>query len=187
MIKINIVCVGNLKDKQKRQELIRKVEEAWENGIIVVCAAGNLGPERGSISPLGISRKVITVGCHDGKLFSDNENRCETYSGRGPTRNAIKKPDIVAPGTDIISCNVHFYQTGKKTYEKVIYKNAYVEKSGTSMATPMVSGAAALLLQKNPYMTQEQIKKKILYTAIDMGEPWTKQGWGMLNIRRALG
>lgn len=185
---INIsIGVGNLKDKKKQQELIRKVEEAWENGIIVVCAAGNMGPERGSISPLGISRKVITVGCHDGKLFSDNENRCETYSGRGPTRNAIKKPDLVAPGTDIISCNVHFYQTGKKTYEKVIYKNAYVAKSGTSMATPMVSGAAALLLQKNPYMTQEQIKKKILYTAMDMGEPWTKQGWGMLNIRRALG
>ena len=64
--------------------------------------------------------------------------------------------------------------------------NAYTAKSGTSMATPMVAGAAALLLQKNPYQNPEQIKKKLLYSATDLGEPWTKQGWGMLNIKRAL-
>lgn len=184
---INIsIGVGNLKDKKKQQELIRKVEEAWENGIIVVCAAGNLGPERGSISPLGVSRKVITVGCHDGQLFSDNENRCETYSGRGPTKDAIKKPDLVAPGTEIVSCNVHYYRKGKRGYDAGAYQNAYIAKSGTSMATPMVSGAAALLLQKYPHMSQEQIKKKMLYSATDLKESWTKQGWGMLNIRRAL-
>ena len=66
------------------------------------------------------------------------------------------------------------------------YQNAYIAKSGTSMATAMVSAAAALLWQHNPDMSREQIKKKILYSAVDLGEPWIKQGWGMLNIERAL-
>ena len=185
---INIsIGLGNLKDRQKKQELIAKVEEAWQRGILVVCAAGNLGPAKGSISPLGASRRVVTVGCHDGNFFGENANRCETYSGRGPSKDAIRKPDLVAPGTEIISCNAHFYYQRKRRYVHTIQAvNAYTAKSGTSMATPMVSGAAALLLQKNPGLNTEQIKKKLLYSATDLGEPWTKQGWGMLNIRRAL-
>lgn len=159
---------------------MKKIEEAWDEGLFIVCAAGNLGPGKGSISPLGASCKVVTVGCHDGEYFKDYENRCETYSGRGPTKTAIKKPDLVAPGTEIISCNAYLYKKNKH------YQNGYIAKSGTSMATAMVSGAAALLMQINPYMSREQIKKKLFYTALDLGEPWIKQGWGMLNIGRAL-
>jgi serine protease AprX len=59
-----------------------------------------------------------------------------------------------------------------------------VKKSGTSMATPIVSGAAALLLQKYPYMNNEQVKRKMVYSARDLGEAWNKQGWGMLDIQR---
>lgn len=178
---INIsVGIGSLKDKKKQRELIAKVETAWDNGMLVVCAAGNQGPDKGSISLLGGSRKVLTIGCHDGEYFKDYKNRCETYSGRGPTRTAIKKPDIVAPGTEIVSCNAQFYKKNKH------YQNAYIAKSGTSMATAMVSGAAALLWQRNPNMSQEQVKKRLLYTAVDLGEPWTKQGWGMLNIGKAI-
>lgn len=184
---INIsVGIGNLNDRKKQNILLKKVEEAWAQGILVVCAAGNLGPGRGSISPLGAGRNVITVGCHDGEYYKDYANRCETYSGRGPTKDFIKKPDIVAPGTEIVSCNIFYYQKGRKPYSLTSYQNAYIAKSGTSMATAIVSAAAALLLQKNPNMTNEQIKKKLLYTATDLKEPWTKQGWGMLNIKRAL-
>lgn len=185
---INIsIGLGNLKDRQKKQELLAKVEEAWQRGILVVCAAGNLGPAKGSISPLGASRRVVTVGCHDGNFFGENANRCETYSGRGPSKDTIIKPDLVAPGTEIISCNAHFYYQKKRRHVHTIQTvNAYTAKSGTSMATPMVSGAAALLLQKNPGLNPEQIKKKLLYSATDLGEAWTKQGWGMLNICRAL-
>lgn len=170
---VNIsVGIGNLKDKLKQQELVNKVEELCGYGIIVVCAAGNLGPDKGSISPLGVSKKVITVGCHDGEYFKDYENRCEIYSGRGPTRDAIKKPDIVAPGTEIISC--------------CIGKDSYMAKSGTSMATAIVSGAVALIWQKYPQLSREQVIKRLLYSATDLKEPWIKQGWGMLNIKRAL-
>lgn len=174
------IGIGSLKDEGKKRDLIEKVEAVWDSGIVVICAAGNLGPKQGSISPLGVSSKVITVGCHDGEFFSDRMNRCETYSGRGPTEFCIKKPDIVAPGTDIVSCC--------NKYIKILngYQEAYYMKSGTSMATPQVAGAAALLLEKNENLDNDMIKRKILFSATDLNEPWVKQGWGMLNIKKML-
>lgn len=175
------IGIGILQDEEKERELRQYVDEAWNQGLVVVCAAGNTGPERATISALGKSRNVITVGCHDGEYYKDSGKRCEMYSGRGPADRIIKKPDLVAPGTEIISCNAA-YRTGNRRRNAP----AYVKKSGTSMATPMVSGAAALLLQKWPEMKQEMIKKRLLYAATDLKEPWTKQGFGMLNIKRAL-
>lgn len=73
-------------------------------------------------------------------------------------------------GTEIMSCNVGIEYKGRG------YRNAYVAKSGTSMATPIVSGGIALLLQKYPYFTNEQAKKKLQYSATDLSLPWSKQG-----------
>ncbi len=172
------IGIGQITDKNKMNELIKTVDKAWDSGIVVVCAAGNLGPEPMTISPLGASKKVITVGCHEGGYFTGRRSLCEDYSGRGPSPYAVKKPDVVAPGTDIISCNAAFRGAFKG------YRNAYIKKSGTSMATPIVSGAAALLLQKYPFLTNEQVKRKINYSATDLHEPWTKQGWGMVNVKK---
>ncbi len=174
------IGLGTLQDEKKKEQLQKKVEEAWACGLVVVCAAGNMGPKSGTLSPLGASSKVIAVGCHDGTIFGDKEHRCELYSGRGPTKYEIKKPDIVAPGTDIISCNARFQQTKDNIFAP------YITKSGTSMATPLVSGAVALLLQNNPTLSNDMVKKKLLYAATDLQESWNKQGWGMLNIQRAL-
>ena len=174
------IGIGHIEDKGKMQELLQAVDMAWNEGLVVVCAAGNMGPEPMTISPLGSSKKVITVGCHDGGYFKGKHSLCESYSGRGPYLDAMKKPDVVAPGTDIVSCNVACRSSFRG------YKNAYVKKSGTSMATPIVSGAAALLLQKYPELSNEQVKRKINYSATDMKEPWTKQGWGMVNVARLI-
>ena len=59
-------------------------------------------------------------------------------------------------------------------------------KSGTSMATPVVSGAAALAFQKFPDITNEECKQKLQFTATDLGLPWNRQGWGLLNVERLL-
>lgn len=174
------IGVGKLREESDKAKLIDAVEAVWDRGIVVVAAAGNGGPEPMSISPIGVSKKVITVGCHDGGYFGQRDSLCENYSGRGPTEYAIKKPDIVAPGTDIVSC----CSKVRKTYYG--YKDAYIKKSGTSMATPIVSGAAALLLQKMPGLTNEMVKNKLIYTATDMKEPWSKQGWGMINVNKLL-
>ena len=174
------VGIGNLEEEEKERLLQEKINEVWDNGILVVCAAGNQGPGDGTVSSVGGSARVVTVGCHDGGYFQNNPHRCELYSGWGARGECIRKPDIVAPGTEIISCNVNYHGLNGRV------RNAYVAKSGTSMATPVVAGAAALALQKYPGMTNEECKQKLQYTATDLGLPWNRQGWGMLNVKELL-
>lgn len=168
-IRILNISVGTVKEGDKRDEiLIRWVEEAWDAGIAVVAAAGNMGPHPYTITAPGVSRKIITVG-------SSDEMDTAT-SGRGPTRNCVCKPDIVTPGAGIYSCNHNWQLNGK----------LYCVKSGTSMATPMVSGAIALLLEKEPELDCVQIKMRIYESAIDMGMEHQRQGWGRLSIPKLL-
>ncbi len=174
------IGMGMQTDKRKIEHLLQLIDAAWEEGIIVVCAAGNNGPKAMTLSPLGARKKVVTVGCHEGGYFGNKKDLCENYSGRGPSPYYMRKPDIVAPGTDIVSCNAFIEKRGKR------YRNAYIAKSGTSMATPIVSGAMALLLQKNPGYTNEQAKRKLQITAKDLKEPWNKQGYGMIQINSLL-
>ncbi len=170
------VGIGSLKEEEKEQALREKVEQVWDSGVLVVCAAGNKGPGEGSISAVGGSGKVITVGCHDGEYRKDQAGLCAAYSGRGEEGAVPRKPDIVAPGTDIISCSAN-YQAGRP----------YIAKSGTSMATPVVAGAAALAFSCFPRMSNEECREKLLYTATDLQLPWNQQGWGMVHVGRLLG
>lgn len=175
------VGIGDLDDRQKELALRNKLEQLWDRGILVVCAAGNKGPGDGSISAVGGSAKVLTVGCHDGHFREGASWRCENYSGRGKPGANPRKPDIVAPGTDIVSCSSVFSRQRDR------YVNAYIAKSGTSMATPIVSAAAALAMERFPGISNEECRQKLLYTATDLGVPWNQQGWGMVNVRRLLG
>jgi serine protease AprX len=175
------ISMGEVENVALMQRLISCLDRAWDDGIFVVVAAGNRGPASRSLSHLGESSKVVTVGCHDGLDWRGKEHSCELYSGRGPAGTSLKKPDIVAPGTDITSCNAWFRNTPRG------YKDPYTVKNGTSMSTPLVAGAAALCFQKYPWYTNEQVKRRILRTATDLDEPWSKQGWGMLNVARMLG
>lgn len=172
------VGIGFLSEWEKEKAMQDKIDEVWESGILVVCAAGNKGPGDGTISSVGSGRFILTVGCHDGRYAGDNSKRCESYSGRGMAGGLVRKPDLVAPGTDIVSCNGGYGHGGNS--------NAYMAKSGTSMATPVVSGAAALAFQKYPYMTNDQCRQKLQFSATDLGLPWNQQGWGMLNVERLL-
>lgn len=173
------VGIGDSGGRERMEELKGLLERVCEEGVVVVCAAGNKGPAEGSLSTLGESSQVITVGCHEGGFFGNRKDLCEYYSGRGRAGQIDRKPDIVAPGTDIISCNLHL-QKDRGGH----YRDAYVRKSGTSMATPIVSGAAALFLQKYPYCSSMQLKRRMLLAAKDLGEEENKQGWGMLNIEK---
>ncbi len=172
--------------------LVKGVNAVWDAGIVVVVAAGNNGPGPMSISTPGISRKVITVGSSDDRITVELfGNKTMDYSGRGPTASCIKKPDIVAPGSNIISCgtmkNYQRYRYNLLNNPRNDYSSLmYTVKSGTSMATPIVSGAIALLLSKYPKMTTKEVKLKLRESAVDLGYPWSKQGWGLLNIPRLL-
>lgn len=169
--------------------LVQGVNAVWDQGIVVVVAAGNNGPGPMSISIPGISRKVITVGSADDNILVELAGaKLKDYSGRGPTKSCIKKPDIVAPGSNVISCNISNFIVNSYLMEKeCACPMMYTTKSGTSMATPIVSGALALLLQKYPNMTNAEVKLRLRQSAIDLGFSWEKQGWGLIHIPSLLG
>lgn len=171
-IRIVNISVGSMKNTNnyETEKLVNAVEKLWRLGFVVVVAAGNNGPDKGSVTAPGNAKSVITVGASDDNLVRGNENM-KNYSGRGPTDVCVVKPEIVCPGTGIISCN---------------NKNGYSSKSGTSMAVPIVSGIIALMLEKNPNLSNKEVKKRIYETAIDIGLPKNHQGWGEINAKALI-
>lgn len=168
-------------DKEEWAVLKKQMEFLWLSNIVIVAAAGNKGPNLMTLSPIGECASSICVGCHDGDYKGKGGRLCDEYSSRGPGRdldsvisNPLKKPDIVAPGTDIVSCH-HKYML-----------SPYIAKSGTSMSAPIVSGACALCLQKYPNLTNRDLRRMLLNSAKDLGESWSKQGAGMLQIGQLL-
>ena len=120
---------------------------------------------------------MITVGASDDcPKTRELRGIHPCYSGRGPTRECVCKPDITAPGSNITACGSRF---GRGI-------SAYQTKSGTSMATPVVSGAIALLLEKYPDMTNVEVKMRLKETAVDLGMPRNRQGWGQIHVGRLL-
>lgn len=189
---VNISVGTSSKDNlDENSLLVQGVNAVWDSGIVVVVAAGNNGPGPMSISTPGISRKVITVGSSDDNIAVEVfGSKSKDYSGRGPTPYCIKKPDIVAPGSNIISCNISRYLSrsrgGGIRVNSEDSPMMYTVKSGTSMATPVVSGAIALLLSAQPNLTNREVKLALRDSAIDLGQHWEKQGWGLLNVRELI-
>ena len=164
---VNISVGTTCNSKRNHARLLESVEQLWDEGGVVVTAAGKQGPRPGSITAPGSSKKVITVGSSD--LLEGRS----AISGRGPTAECVCKPDIVAPGNKIMSC------VPGKPY-------SYGVKSGTSMSTPLVTGAIACALEKNPALTNTDIKTMLMNSADDMGLPQNLQGWGKFNRRKFL-
>lgn len=170
-IRIINISVGSdyEKNDKENEALIEAVEDMWKRGFVVVAAAGNNGPVGGTITIPGCAKSIITVGAADDdqEVKIRGQKSMIHYSGRGPTDICIVKPEIVAPGTGIMSCS-----NGRQLYSS---------QSGTSMATPVVAGSIALMLEKNPSLTNKEIKRRIFETAVDLGYDKNHQGWGMIH------
>lgn len=174
VVNISFGTLGNNKEENKR--LLDEVELLWDLGYVVVAAAGNNGPGPSSISTPGDCKKIITVGADNDNLkMIVNGKVTYNYSGRGPTKQCILKPDIVAPANGIFSCC--------NLWEKRYF---YVAKSGTSMATPIVTGGICLMLSKNRYLSNVECKKILKETADDLKMDRNRQGWGKINLIKAL-
>ena len=155
----------------EKDPLCRAVEKAVQAGLIVVVAAGNSGPERGTILSPGTSKNAITVGAVDDKRTIDtSDDTIAPFSSRGPTNEGYPKPDIVAPGVNINSLS----------NSKL---DGYSALSGTSMATPVVSGAVALLFNKYENIKPHEVKQKLLKSCIDLNDSIEMQGAGLLNLK----
>src|ERR1700691_6297354 len=158
--------------------LCQAVEAAWKSGIVVVAAAGNLGRNGyASITAPGNSPHAITVGCMKTmETYPRNDDLIASYSSKGPTYiDQTLKPDVVAPGNLVVSlldpgstleaqfpANVMppSYYTASGTGPAM-----YFQLSGTSMATPVIAGAAAVMLQQNPSLSPDTVKARLMQTA----------------------
>jgi serine protease AprX len=149
--------------------LCMAVERAARAGIVVVTSAGNYGvtstgaPVLGGITSPGNSPAALTVGAIDTKGTADrSDDVIAPYSSKGPTRfDLAVKPDVVAPGTRIVSLeanNSYLATTYPQWHVAGTGNNAYLRLSGSSMATAVVSGGVALLLNAQPSLTPAQVK-----------------------------
>lgn len=174
-IRILNISVGMLPDAGKKEQmaLLEAVERLWDAGIVVVAAAGNNGPKENTVTVPGISRKIVTVGsCDDTEQLNVKGGLDLGYSGMGPTACCIVKPEILAPGTNIISCNRNM--------------RGYTTKSGTSMAAPVVSGAIALLTELHPDFTPQEIKLRLYERAYPRGKQIGKKCWGIVHVENLI-
>jgi serine protease AprX len=140
------------------------VEILWFNGIVVVVSAGNKG--NGAIYPPANDPFVITVGATDDKgTGSITDDVVASFSAYGITDLGAVKPDLVAPGKNIVARLVNMNMGLAGAHPGNVVNNQYFRMSGTSMAAPMVSGAVALLLQDEPGLTPDQVKFRLMTTA----------------------
>jgi serine protease AprX len=199
---MNISVEGDVTCPAAYDPVDRAVDAAWKAGIVVVCSAGNEGAfgEGGILSP-GNDPYAITVGAADTQQTdTTSDDAVCSYSSIGPTLfDEYAKPDLVAPGNHIISLRapgswvdstypqtrvpVSTYIPGAPSWTPSVY----AVMSGTSAAAPVVSGAAALLIQEDPSLTPGDVKLRLMDTAqqIATSNPYA-EGAGELDVAAAV-
>jgi serine protease AprX len=182
---INLSLGRPVYESYKLDPLCQAVEAAWKAGIVVVAAAGNDGRDNtegtdgyGTIESPGNDPYVITVGAMKAMgTYPRTDDLIASYSSKGPTAiDHIVKPDIVAPGNHVVSLlapgstlagesensvPVSYYERTTSTAPST----HFLILNGTSMATPVVSGAVADIIQADPSLTPDQIKARLMKTA----------------------
>src|ERR1700739_2235780 len=181
---INLSLGRAVYESYKLDPLCQAVEKAWQSGIVVVVAAGNNGrylPTSGyaTVQPPANDPYVLTVGSMKPMGTPQRgDDLIASYSSKGPTViDHVVKPDVVAPGNLLVSTetsNTALYNTETSNqipYSSYIYggssspSKTYFELSGTSMATGVVSGMVADLLQAHSTLTPDQVKARLMKTA----------------------
>lgn len=161
--------------------MCRAVEQAWSAGIVVVAAAGNEGPESGTIGSPGIDPKIITVGAADDhNTVPKKDDSIADFSSRGPTVDGLIKPDVVCPGVNIISLAAPGSLLNKQLRKNKVGTD-YLSLSGTSMATPICAGVVALILQAFPKLLPDQVKTLLIQNAQPLGSSRSDEGAGYVN------
>jgi subtilisin family serine protease len=198
---INLSVAAGVYESYHTDPLTLAARRAVEAGLVVVSAAGNLGrgpdgaPQYGAIGAPGNAPWVITVGAssHNGTVDRADDS-IAGFSSRGPSSIDFQaKPDLVAPGLGIESLaeagsTLWNTKPAMRLWGTVsTASEPYLSLSGTSMASPVVSGTIALMLQANPSLTPNLVKAILQYTAeARPSYDGLTQGAGFLNARGAV-
>ncbi|MEM7611544.1 MAG: S8 family serine peptidase [Pseudomonadota bacterium] len=191
---VNLSLGKAVSESNTTDPLVLAVDRLWDAGMVVVIAAGNDGHSGNmTINSPGNSRKAITVGSitdnGTGDDFSDDY--VSTFSSLGPTvGDLVLKPDLVAPGNKIAAAIPNYAKlTGllaTRVKDCSTCSGKYLELSGTSMAAPLVSAAAAMMLEKNSSLTPSTVKARLMRSARKVSDEPTAVGAGVLDIDAAL-
>jgi len=161
------------------------------NGLTILFAAGNDGPNSGTVGSPSTAKNTITVGNHQNR-YSGAPDNIMSSSSRGPTDDGRIKPDILAPGGYVRSCRA---QEATDTDSATWSNTYYLEYTGTSMAAPNAAGAAAMVreyleeIAQRPSPQGALVKALLILGAQDIGSrdiPNNDEGWGRLNLRNTL-
>lgn len=184
---VNLSLNSSVAESYQTSPLDAAVEILWFNKIVVVASAGNQGS--GVIFPPANDPFIITVGATDDNGTSSlSDDAVASFSAYGQTSDGFKKPDLVAPGRNIIARLVNQNMGLANAHPANKVGDQYFRMSGTSMAAPMVSGAVAILLQDEPNLNPDQVKYRLMTTA---NKSWTgynsgKAGAGYLDVYAAV-
>ena len=166
---VNLSVNSTIEQSYHTSPMDAAVEILWFNGIVVVASVGNKGPGGGfntvNAAPAN-DPFIITVGASDERGTSDpNDDVIAPYSAHGSTVDGFLKPEIIAPGKDIVSVLADTSSWKFEHPDKIVLDGEYIRLSGTSMSAPMVTGAVALLLQAEPNLTPDQVKYRLIHTS----------------------
>jgi serine protease AprX len=198
---INLSVAAGVYESYATDPLTLACKRAVEAGLVVVTASGNLGldaagrPQRGGVTAPGNAPWVLTVGATDHRQTAErSDDRVAPFSSRGPSAiDGTAKPDIVAPGVGIESLAdsesllFQVHAAARRWGAVDTAAPPYLTLTGTSMASPVVSGTIALMLQANPSLTPNLVKAILQFTAEERGAySHLAQGGGFLNARGAV-
>lgn len=163
------------------------LEALWRRGVTVVVPAGNDGANgKGSITSPGVDPVLLTVGGIDENgTAKHRDDSVADWSSQGPAPQGVQKPDLVAPGAHVISTGAPASSVWADNPDAHVGA-AYLKGSGTSFATAVVSGAAAVLLQDRPALSPDQVKELVTDTAYDVRGKHRATGAGGLDLAAAL-
>ena len=193
---VNLSLGKGISESNETDPLVIAVESLWDAGMIVVVAAGNDGFYGSmTVTSPGNSRKVITVGSltDNGTGADYADDYVSSFSSKGPTvGDYVLKPDLLAPGNRVVAAipnnsKLAIALPGRvKKCKKSGCGDDYLEMSGTSMATPLVSAAVALMLDKDPSLTPATVKARLMRSAMKIDADPSEAGAGLLDVEAAL-
>jgi serine protease AprX len=165
--------------------LAQAVETLWAQGLTVVVAAGNDGPDAGSVSSPGNDPVVLTVGAlDDAGTTAHDDDSVASWSSRD--RGAAAKPELLAPGAAVVSLRAPGSVIDAANPGARVGSDGF-RGSGTSMSAAVTSGAVAALLAARPQLTPDDVKALVSATAYDVAGSTGRKAAGGLDLTAALG
>jgi serine protease AprX len=183
---VNLSFGNDSKQSASTSPLNFAVQQLWDEGIVVVASAGNVGDQPGTVTKPADDPLIISVGASDEHGTSDrSDDSIPTFVSRGPTQDGLAKPDLVAPGTHVVSVRAPG-STIDTLHPEARVGDDQFRGSGTSFAAPIVAGVVSQMLSAEPNLTPDQVKYGLLKGATWINGDPAALGAGTVRASRAL-